>query len=140
LFALANTSLILPSNPMAALTSSLGLGIIAGLVIGKPLGIFLVSYILVSLNIAKLPTNIKWKQVLGMGILAGIGFTMSIFTTILAFADEDSRDIARIAILASVVLSAVGAVLYFTKIIFESYPRHTNTAAKKTAELKFNFQ
>lgn len=78
LFALANTALFISTYYTAALGSTVGLGIIAGLVIGKPLDIFLVCRILVSLNIASLPTFGKWKQILGMGMLAGIGFTMSI--------------------------------------------------------------
>jgi NhaA family Na+:H+ antiporter len=121
LFALANTSIFLPSNPMDALGSTLGLGIMAGLVLGKPLGIFFVSYILVSLNIAKLPTNIKWRQILGMGTLAGIGFTMSIFTTMLAFSGEESRDIAKIAILVSVTISAIGSIIYFSRNVVEPF-------------------
>lgn len=123
LFALANTALLIPDNFRTAITSTLGLGIIAGLVFGKPLGIFFMSYILVSLNIAKLPTNVNWKQIVGMGTLAGIGFTMSIFTTMLAFGDEASRDIARIAILASVSISAIFSLIYFSKI---SFPPITN--------------
>ena len=121
LFALANTSIFLPSNPSVALTSTLALGIMAGLVIGKPLGIFFMSYILVSLNMATLPTNIKWKQILGMGTLAGIGFTMSIFTTMLAFGGEENRDIAKIAILVSVTLSAIGSIIYFSGKIAEPF-------------------
>jgi NhaA family Na+:H+ antiporter len=106
---------------MDALGSTLGLGIMAGLVLGKPLGIFFVSYILVSLNIAKLPTNIKWRQILGMGTLAGIGFTMSIFTTMLAFSGEESRDIAKIAILVSVTISAIGSIIYFSRNVVEPF-------------------
>jgi NhaA family Na+:H+ antiporter len=116
LFALANTALFIPDHFIASLGSTVGIGIIAGLVVGKPLGIFLVSRILVSLNIAKLPLNIQWKQILGMGTLAGIGFTMSIFTTMLAFGDDAVRDIAKIAILASVALSVIASVLYFWAI------------------------
>ena len=91
LFALANTALLIPAGFVDSLGSKLGLGIVLGLVIGKPLGIFLFSCLLVTLNIARLPTNIKWKQILGMGTLAVIGFAMSIFTTMLAFNNEGSR-------------------------------------------------
>ncbi len=73
--------------------------IISCLVIGKPLSIFFLSYLLVSFNVATLPININWKQILGMGTMAGIGFTMSIFTTMLAYSNTDARDIARVAIL-----------------------------------------
>lgn len=116
LFALANTALFIPANFTAALSSTVGIGIITGLVVGKPLGIFLISRLLVSLNIAKLPHNIQWKQILGMGTLAGIGFTMSIFTTMLAFGDDAVRDVAKIAILTSVALSVIASVLYFWAI------------------------
>jgi Na+:H+ antiporter, NhaA family len=137
LFALANTALLIPNHFESALTSTLGLGIIAGLLIGKPVGIFFISYLLVSLNIAKLPTNIKWKQILGMGTLAGIGFTMSIFTTMLAFSDEGSRDIARIAILTSVSLSAVLSTVYFSGIKFGSF-KSNKLALIKVPEVQFN--
>lgn len=113
LFALANTAIIVSSGISATVTTSLGLGVMVGLVIGKPLGIFLVCRLLVSLKLATLPTNVKWKQILGMGTLAGIGFTMSIFTTMLAFTDEVTRDIAKVAILISVALSFAASVAYF---------------------------
>jgi len=120
LFAIANTALFIPAHFTDALGSTVSLGIITGLVIGKPLGIFCISYILVSLKIAKLPTNIKWKQILGMGTLAGIGFTMSIFTTMLAYTNDSTRNIAKVAILVSVALSTVCSIVYFWRIGFES--------------------
>lgn len=120
LFAIANTALFIPAHFTDALGSTVSMGIIAGLVIGKPLGIFFMSHILVSLKIAQLPTNIKWKQVLGMGTLAGIGFTMSIFTTMLAYNNDGVRDIAKVAILISVTLSAIFSIIYFWAIGFES--------------------
>ena len=87
-FALANTAILLPAHVVDALTSPVGMGIFFGLVVGKPLGIFLACRIMVGLNIASLPSNVNWKQVFGMGTLAGIGFTMSIFTTMLAFTES----------------------------------------------------
>jgi NhaA family Na+:H+ antiporter len=84
-----------------------------GLVIGKPIGIFLFSRLLVALRIAKLPQNVNWTQVLCMGTLAGIGFTMSIFTTTLAYEEEAFRDIAKIAILFSMVISGMVSWLNF---------------------------
>lgn len=113
LFALANTAIVVSSGISATITTSVGLGVMVGLVIGKPLGIFLVCRLLVSLKLATLPTNVKWKQILGMGTLAGIGFTMSIFTTMLAFTDEATRDIAKVAILLSVALSFAASIAYF---------------------------
>ena len=128
LFALANTAILFPTNIMESLKTSAGLGIITGLVIGKPLGIFLFSRLLVALNVASLPKNIKWKQLFGMGTLAGIGFTMSIFTTMLAFKETGLRDIAKISILVSVVVSVVVSIIYFWSISINVEP------ASKAAE------
>ncbi|MBS1653952.1 MAG: Na+/H+ antiporter NhaA [Bacteroidetes bacterium] len=113
LFALANTAILIPSDIIGSLNTSISVGIIFGLVLGKPIGIFMFSRLLVGLGWAKLPQNVEWKQILGMGTLAGIGFTMSIFTTALAFKDESARDIAKIAILLSVVTSLVVSWIYF---------------------------
>jgi NhaA family Na+:H+ antiporter len=113
LFALANTAILIPSDILGALNTSIGLGVVFGLVVGKPLGIFLVSRIMVGLNIAHLPANVRWKQVFGMGTLAGIGFTMSIFTTMLAFNESAARNISKVAILTGVVLSLGVSYVYF---------------------------
>lgn len=113
LFALANTAILFPGDITGALKSTISIGIIAGLVIGKPVGIFLFSRIMIGLKIAKLPVNTNLKQLIGMGSLAGIGFTMSIFTTTLAFQSEAYRDIAKISILISLVLSMVLSLIYF---------------------------
>jgi NhaA family Na+:H+ antiporter len=92
------------------------MGIIFGLVVGKPLGIFFACRLMVRMNIAHLPSSVNWKQVFGMGTLAGIGFTMSIFTTMLAFTETGMRDIAKISILFAVVTSVVVSYLYFRAI------------------------
>lgn len=113
LFALANTAILVPSNFVGSMNSTIGLGIITGLVVGKPIGIFLFSRVLVFFKMAHLPSHTEWKDILGMGTLAGIGFTMSIFTTMLAYNDQALRDIAKIAILASVVSSVVLSFAYF---------------------------
>jgi len=115
-FALANTAVLIPADISGALNNSIGLGVIAGLVIGKPVGIFLFSRVLVALKIAHLPSQVYWKQFFGMGTLAGIGFTMSIFTTTLAFTGENHRDIAKISILISMVLSLTISWIYFVAI------------------------
>jgi NhaA family Na+:H+ antiporter len=115
-FALANTAILIPADISVALNNSIGLGIIAGLVVGKPVGIFLFSRLLVTLKIAKLPSRTYWRQFIGMGSLAGIGFTMSIFTTTLAFSGEIHRDAAKISILVSMVLSLMISWIYFLVI------------------------
>jgi len=85
IFALANTGIIIGSNWAQNLTSNNDLGIILGLVIGKPIGITLLCFFAVKLGICRLPSNLNWSVIFGAGILAGIGFTMSIFITNLAF-------------------------------------------------------
>ena len=113
LFALANTAILIPVDIASALKSTISIGIITGLVIGKPVGIFLFSRIMLGLKIAKLPVNTNLKQLIGMGSLAGIGFTMSIFTTTLAFQSDAYRDIAKISILVSLLLSMLLSYIYF---------------------------
>jgi len=113
LFALANTAVLIPGDILGALKNTISVGVITGLVIGKPVGIFLFSRIMIGLKIASLPLNTNLKQLLGMGSLAGIGFTMSIFTATLAFESDGYRDIAKIAILASLALSMVISSVYF---------------------------
>lgn len=113
LFALANTAILMPKEFAKSLESPLAMGIIAGLVIGKPLGIFLFSRLMVALKLASLPKNTSWKHIIGMGSLAGIGFTMSIFTTMLAFKSEQFQDIAKVAIIVSVSASLIISLAYF---------------------------
>ena len=85
------------------------LGIIAGLVIGKPLGVLLFSFLGVSLGACVLPADLKWKNIIGAGLLAGIGFTMSIFITLLAFDDALLINNSKVAILvASFIAGIIG--------------------------------
>ncbi len=106
LFALANTCISIGDNWYSNLIGSSSLGIIIGLVIGKPLGIVLVSLIAVSLGICVLPKGIKWKNMIGVGLLGGIGFTMSIFITLLAFKDLAVINNSKIAILVASFIAA----------------------------------
>ncbi|MGA0557196.1 Na+/H+ antiporter NhaA [Larkinella sp. VNQ87] len=87
-FALANTNITFESTMLESLTTTMGLGIIAGLLIGKPLGISLLSWLSVKLGLCDLPEGTGWLQIIGAGMLGGIGFTMSIFIALLSFADE----------------------------------------------------
>lgn len=104
-FALANTNLVLPEHPFQALTGPLSIGIMAGLVIGKPLGISLSCYFLVSRKWAQLPSGVNWYKLIGAGILAGIGFTMSIFISALAFSGGPVEDMAKISVLVASLLA-----------------------------------
>jgi len=110
IFALANTGIVFHSHWSDNLSTANSLGILAGLVIGKPLGIALVTFIVVMLGLCQLPEDMNWKHVLGAGLLAGIGFTMSIFITNLAYVGNSEMVTAsKIAILfASLTAGTVG--------------------------------
>jgi NhaA family Na+:H+ antiporter len=109
-FALANTGIVIGSGWTAQLASANGVGILAGLVVGKPLGIMLLCLLAVKLRIAALPAGLGWRHLFGAGLLAGIGFTMSIFITNLAFtAQPDVITESKMAILlASLVAGLLG--------------------------------
>ncbi|WUR13848.1 Na+/H+ antiporter NhaA [[Empedobacter] haloabium] len=111
-FALANTGIVIPADWQQGLLSENSLGIMAGLVLGKPLGIFLLSWLAVTVGWCRLPADLGWRHVLGAGMLGGIGFTMSIFITNLAFPGQaDAITASKIAILlASLVAGALGFV------------------------------
>jgi Na+:H+ antiporter, NhaA family len=110
IFALANTGIVLGADPLPGLTSNNSLGIISGLLIGKPVGITLLSFIAVSAGLCRLPLDLNWRHVFGAGLLGGIGFTMSIFITNLAFAGEAGViNASKMAILlASLTAGTVG--------------------------------
>ena len=101
IFALANTAIILSSNMGEILTTHYSIGITLGLIIGKPLGIFALSFLAVKLGACQLPTDLNWKSIIGVGFLGGIGFTMSIFVTLLAFEDTIIINNAKFIILIS---------------------------------------
>lgn len=109
LFALANTSLVVEPGWMQGLTLPGSIGILAGLMVGKPLGIFLFSLLAVLTGLCAKPTDLSWKHILGIGFLGGIGFTMSIFITLLAYDQHAYIVQAKIAILlASLISGLVG--------------------------------
>lgn len=110
IFAVANTGIIIGSGWAQDLCSLNSMGILAGLVIGKPLGIFLLVFIAVFFGVCRLPLDMNWKHVFGAGLLGGIGFTMSIFITNLAFAgDSEVINASKIAILlASLTAGTLG--------------------------------
>ncbi len=85
IFAFANTNITLQTEMLHGLTSSLGLGIFFGLLVGKPVGILVTSWICNRLGMGTLPEGSNWTHIIGVGLLAGIGFTMSIFISILSF-------------------------------------------------------
>lgn len=106
-FALANAGIGLSGNIGHALTDRVALGVIAGLLVGKQIGIVLASWLTVKFKLAELPSNTAWRHVHGASLLAGIGFTMSIFITMLAFNDAEMRETAKIGILVGSIVSGV---------------------------------
>jgi NhaA family Na+:H+ antiporter len=117
LFAVANTCIPLAGNIQGGLSQTYSLGIIAGLAIGKPLGILLFSFIAVALGLCILPDGLNWKRITGAGFLGGIGFTMSIFITLLAFPDADIVNNSKIAILAASLISGITGFLWLNRTL-----------------------
>lgn len=109
LFAIVNTAIALGTDLFSGLGDTNGLGIMAGLVIGKPLGIVLFSFLGVILGISTLPSDLKWRNITGAGFLGGIGFTMSIFITLLAYTNDDLVNNSKIAVIvASILAGTIG--------------------------------
>jgi Na+:H+ antiporter, NhaA family len=111
-FALANTSILIPDNFLGGLTTPVSIGIMTGLFFGKPAGIFLFSYASVKLKISVLPPDSKWSYIFGAGILGGIGFTMSIFISLLAFDDVHQIDQAKISVMIGSLCAGVTGLLF----------------------------
>ena len=111
-FALVNTAIPIDGNWMRDLTSPNSIGIATGLLLGKPLGVTMLCFVSVAAGICRLPADLSWSHIFGAGILGGIGFTMSIFITYLAFAgDPGTLNASKIAILiASLIAGVVGFV------------------------------
>lgn len=105
IFALANTNIRFEDGMVDGLFSPLGMGIILGLIMGKPIGILLISWLSIKLKISQLPDQAGWNQILGIGLLAGIGFTMSIFISILSFTNPLAIQEAKFSILIGSILS-----------------------------------
>lgn len=127
LFALVNTAIIISPNIAETVTQHYSLGIALGLIIGKPLGIFLVTYLAVAFGLCKLPSDLNWKTIIGVGFLGGIGFTMSIFITLLAFDNQTVINNAKFIILLSSLIA--GTVGYISLKL---------TLAKETTETEMN--
>ena len=118
LFALTNADVAFIQVPAGDILSSpIFLGVFFGLVIGKPAGIMLMSFIIVKTRLSTLPENVNWSHMLGAALLGGVGFTMSIFVANLAFADAAYVMVAKVAILAA---SLVAGVLGFAFLFFQA--------------------
>lgn len=111
IFAFANTNITLQSEMLHGLTAPLGLGIFFGLMFGKPIGILLTSWICSRFGIASLPEGSSWMHIIGVGMLAGIGFTMSIFISILSFKNPLFVSEAKLSVLLTSVIAGTAGFL-----------------------------
>jgi len=122
-FALANTGIIIGASWTTELMTSNSLGIILGLFVGKVIGVTAASFIAVKLKIGRLPLSLKWTHIIGAGILAGIGFTMSIFITNLAF--KSSPELINSSKMAILVASLIAGVVGYLWLLLLSGPRES---------------
>ncbi|MFT6985196.1 MAG: NhaA family Na+:H+ antiporter [Psychromonas sp.] len=123
-FALGNSGISIDSSMLAELTNPIVLGIAAGLIIGKPLGIVLFTKLLTLLNLGQLPRGVTWTHIVGAGFLAGMGFTMSLFITDLALKDPEFQIIAKVTVLVASILSGIIGYL----ILVRAKPATNNIA------------
>jgi NhaA family Na+:H+ antiporter len=128
LFALANAGVPLPADLGAAATDPVLLGVVVGLVVGKPIGIIIATWLVVRWRFTELPAGVQWQQVIGIGWLGGIGFTMSLFITGLAFPGGELAEAAKLGILAGSLLA--GAAGFF---LLRSAPGSSDVAGSGTA-------
>ncbi|MCF8302618.1 MAG: Na+/H+ antiporter NhaA [Bacteroidales bacterium] len=114
-FALSNAGVKLESELLGSITEPVALGVILGLFLGKPIGIALFSWVSVKMNIASMPTKANWRQLIGIGFLAGIGFTMSLFINGLAFDTQLLSEMAKMGIIfASLISGIIGWIILST--------------------------
>ncbi len=111
LFALANTAITLEGQISEMILQSYSIGVLCGLFIGKPLGILIFSYVATKIKLCQLPIGINWQHIFGVGILGGIGFTMSIFITLLSFEQTTIINNSKLTILISSALSSLVGLL-----------------------------
>ncbi len=111
-FALANAGVVLSHESLeAAVDTPVTLAVAAGLVLGKPIGIVAGAALATALRASSLPHGVSWAQMAGVGILAGIGFTVSLFITELAFTDQVLVDAAKIGVLGGSLVAATGGMV-----------------------------
>ena len=114
-FALANAGVTLGGDTVGALTNRVGLGVICGLALGKPIGIVAFSWLATRTRVAAMPAGANWRQIFGVSLLAGIGFTMSLFIANLAFGDAPLLETAKVGILGASVVSGIAGTLVLAK-------------------------
>jgi len=113
-FALFNAGVRIEGNIVTMIFHPVSLGIIAGLVLGKFLGISIFSHLIVKMKVAVLPEGVSFRDIYGVALLAGIGFTMSIFISDLAFSDQQLVQVAKVGIFTASIIAAVLGVIILT--------------------------
>ena len=133
IFALANTGIVVGTDWMHNVTSTNSVGIIAGLILGKPLGVTFLCFVAVASGLCRLPPDLNWRHISGAGILGGIGFTMSIFITNLAFVGNmETINASKMAILfASLTAGTIGFL--WLKLLGRAETRGSKTIVRGTA-------
>lgn len=116
LFAFVNTAIVMSYEMLGGLTSNMGLGIIIGLIVGKSVGILFTCWICVKSGLSALPEAAGWKHIFGVGLLGGIGFTMSIFVSMLSFSDPLLIEEAKLAILTASILAGLLGYFYLNSL------------------------
>lgn len=115
LFALANAGMVIGKDFFSSLMNPVSIGVSAGLVAGKFVGVLFFTWLMVKLKLAKLPEQATWRHITGVALLAGVGFTMSLFITGLAFNDAEMIDQSKYGILLASVISGVGGIIWLKK-------------------------
>ena len=118
LFAFSNSGLTLTADELpAGIFDDIGIGIVLGLVVGKLVGVVGMTWLMTRLRLAELPADLSWSHIFSVGFLAGIGFTMSLFVTNLAFEDPDLVARAKIGIFAGSIISGVAGYFYLKSVL-----------------------
>ena len=120
LFAFSNASVVLTGmDPLAVIANPVTIGVFCGLLFGKPLGIFLATWLTVKLRLSDLPAGVSWGHIAGVSVLGGVGFTMAIFVTNLAFVDASTIAMAKAAILAASLVAGIAGFLVLRRVTDE---------------------
>jgi NhaA family Na+:H+ antiporter len=123
LFAVFNAGIALDAGVLAGVTGAISVGVILGLVIGKPLGLMLLSWIAVRSGLTSLPADLSWRAIFGVGWLAGIGFTMSLFVSGLAFKGGPALEQAKMGILAGSLVAGLTGYWLLRRALPAEAPR-----------------
>ena len=124
LFALANTAIPIGIDEFGGLFSPYGMGVLCGLLLGKPIGIMLFTFAAIWLGISTKPKELKWRYIFGVSLLAGIGFTMSIFIALLSFDSYVLVSSSKVAVLLASLLAGVLGYIWLNVVL----PKQKNTA------------